>query len=120
MEMRILLAFVAIFEAATGVALILVPSAVAQMLLGAGIAGVAAVVARVAGIGLLALGVACWPRKEPTHSLLVTILTYNVLVTILFLYIGIFGATVGVLLWPATAVHAVLTVLLARGAHRVW
>jgi len=118
--MRKLLAFIAVFEAATGVALLLVPSSVAQLLLGAEIAGVAAAMARVAGIGLLALGVACWPRKEPTHALLVVILTYNVLVTILFLYIGIFGATVGSLLWPATVVHAILTVLLARGAHRVW
>lgn len=115
-----LMAFVAIFESATGVALILVPSAVAQLLIGSEIAGASAVAARVAGVGLLALGVACWPRKEPTHSVLVSILTYNVLVTILFLYLCLRGQTVGVLLWPATVVHAVLTVLLARLARGVW
>jgi hypothetical protein len=118
--MKTLLAFVAIFEAATGMALILVPSLVAELLLGAALAGVAVAVARVAGIGLLSLGLACWPRKEPTHSVLFAILTYNLLVTLLFLYVGIRGETVGVLLWPATVVHAALTVLLACGAYRAW
>jgi hypothetical protein len=112
--------FISVFESATGVALILVPSLVAQMLIGSEIAGASAVAARVAGVGLLVLGIACWPRKEPTHALLVVILSYNVLATPLFLVIAIFGQTVGMLLWPATLVHAVLTVLLARGIHKVW
>jgi hypothetical protein len=118
--MNTLLAFVAIFEAATGIALIVVPSRVAELLLGAELAGVAVAVARVAGIGLLSLGFACWPSKKPTHSVLSAILTYNLMVTLLFLYVGIRGETVGVLLWPATVVHAALTVLLARGAYRSW
>ena len=53
--------FAAVGEAATGLALLIVPSLVGQLLLGAELTGVAMPVARVAGIALIALGVACWP-----------------------------------------------------------
>ena len=53
------LAFAALAEAATGAALIVVPSLVARMLLGAELSGVAVAVGRVAGISLLSLGFAC-------------------------------------------------------------
>jgi hypothetical protein len=55
------LIFAAVGEAATGLALLIVPSLVGQMLLGEELTGVAIPVARVAGIALIALGVACWP-----------------------------------------------------------
>ena len=48
-------------EAATGSALLIVPSIVGQLLLGEELTGVAIPVARVAGIALIALGVSCWP-----------------------------------------------------------
>ena len=59
------LAFAALAEAATGVALIVVPALVARLLLGAELSGVAVVVGRVAGISLLSLGFACWQGQEP-------------------------------------------------------
>jgi hypothetical protein len=40
-------------------------------------------------------------------------LAYNLLATIYLCYPGISGNLVGVLLWPAVAVHLLLTVLLA-------
>jgi hypothetical protein len=40
-------------------------------------------------------------------------LVYNLLVTLYFVYLGLGGKWVGVLLWPAAAAHAVLAVLLA-------
>ena len=40
--------------------------------------------------------------------------TYGLLVTLYLLYLGIRGEWVGPLLWPAVALHAVLTLLLAR------
>ena len=55
------LVLAAIGEVATGVALLLVPSLVGQLLLGVELTGVAVSVARVAGIALVGLGVACWP-----------------------------------------------------------
>ncbi len=44
-------------------------------------------------------------------------LTYNLLATIYLFYLGIVGKSVGVLLWPAVALHLLFTVLLA--AERV-
>ena len=115
--MKKVLTFAAVAEAATGVALLIVPSLVARLLLGAELTGVAIPVARVAGIALLALGVACWPGS----TALCGMLTYIALATLYLLYLGIRGEWVGPLLWPAVVLHAVLTFLLAgawRKAHK--
>ena len=115
--MKGVLAFAAVSEAATGLALLIVPSLVGQLLLGTELTGVAIPVARVAGIALLALGLGCWPSGEvpsgPAPALR-AMLTYNMLVTIYLIYLGIGGELVGRLLWPAVAIHAVLTLLLGR------
>ena len=55
------LAFAAVSEAVTGLALLIVPSLVGQLLLGKQLAGVAIPVTRVCRIALIALGIACWP-----------------------------------------------------------
>ena len=108
--MKKLLTFAAVAEAATGMALTLVPSLVGRLLLGAELAGVSIFVARVTGIALLALGIACLPGS----SALCGMLTYSLLATIYLLYIGICGEWVGPLLWPAVVIHGILTALLAR------
>ena len=59
--MKNVLVLAAIGEAATGLALLVAPSLVGELLLGQETTGVAIVVARVAGIALIALAVACWP-----------------------------------------------------------
>jgi len=108
------LAFAAVAEASAGVALIVVPSLVARLLFGAELSGLAIVVGRVGGISLLSLGFACWPGTVPTHAALRGMATYGLFVTLYLLYLGILGEWVGPLLWPAAALHAVLTLLLAR------
>lgn len=112
------LAFAALAEAATGVALIVVPSLVARVLLGTELTGVAIPVGRVAGISLLSLAIACWTGKQPSHAALGGMAIYSLLVTLYLLYLGIRGEFVGPLLWPAAALHAVLTLLLARAWFR--
>ena len=112
------LAFAALVETATGVALVFVPSLVARLLLGTELSGVAIAVGRVAGIGLLSLGFACWPGKEPTRAALRGMRVYSLLITVYLLYLGIRGEWVGPLLWPAVGLHALLTLLLARVAQR--
>jgi hypothetical protein len=104
------MAFAALAELATGVALMAVPSLVGRLLLGAELAGVAIPVARVFGIALIALGVACWPRR----TALCGMLTYNALAALYLAYVGLGGQWVGRLLWPAVVLHAVLAALLAR------
>jgi len=106
------LVFAAVAEIATGVALLLVPALVGQLLLGAGLAGMAAVVARVTGIALVALGVACWPGP-PIRGMLI----YSVGITLFLVYVGLTSAIHGVLLWPVVVLHAVLSVLLARDSR---
>ena len=109
--MKNLLTPAAVAEAATGVALLVVPSVVGHLLLGAELTGVAIPVARVTGIALLALGVACWPGPAPLG-----LVTYSALATAYLFFLGILGEWVGPLLWPAVVVHAVLTLLLASAA----
>lgn len=114
--MNRLLALAAAVEAATGLALMADPSFVAQLLLGAELSGAAVAVGRVAGIGLAALGLACWPGTVDTARPRRALLTFNVLVTLYLLFLGLRGEWVGRLLWPAVVLHAVLTVLLARAS----
>src|SRR6185369_900867 len=81
--MKSALTFAAIGEASTGLALLIVPSFVGQLLLGEQLTGVAVPVARVAGIALIALGIACWPGPP-----LLGMVTYGALVTLYLAYLG--------------------------------
>ena len=108
--MKKVLTFAAVVEAATGLALIIVPSLIGRLLFGAEFTGVANPAARVTGIALLALGVGCWPGSTAFCGML----TYSALVTLYLLYLGIRGEWVGPLLWPVVVIHALLTALLAR------
>ena len=107
--MKKVLTLAAVIEAATGVALMVVPSLVVRLLFGAELTGVSIPVARVTGIALIALGIACWPGPA-----LLGMLTYGALATAYLLYLAFRGEWVGPLLWPAVALHAILTLLLAR------
>jgi hypothetical protein len=107
--MKKVLVLTAVAEAATGVALLIVPSLVGRLLFGEELTGVAIPVARVVGIALIALGVACWPGKP-----LVGMLSYSAAVTLYLAYVGFVGGFAGILLWPAVVLHAILTVLLTR------
>ena len=107
--MKRVLVLAAISEAATGAVLLIVPSLVGKLLLGAELTGIAIPVARVAGIALIALGIACWPGPP-----LVGMLIYSAAVTLYLAYVGFAGSLTGILLWPAVVVHVVVTILLAR------
>ena len=107
--MKKVLLFTAAAEAATGLGLLVVPSLVAWLLLGQELSGVAVPVARVAGLALIGLGIACWPGMQ-----LAGILTYSATVALYLAYAGLVGGFTGILLWPAILVHAVLSILLAR------
>ena len=111
--MKKVLVFAAVVELITGLGLLIFPSPIGRLLLGVELAGVAIPVARVAGIALLGLAVACLPGWA-----LVGMLTYNVLVTLYLAYLGLVGEFAGILLWPAVLLHLILTVLLARGEGR--
>jgi hypothetical protein len=111
--MKKLLAFAALAEAATGTALVVVPVLVGRLLFRAELSGVGIIAGRVAGIALIALGVACWPSGAGARALC-GMLTYSALVTLYLLYVAIGGERTGLLLWPVVVLHAALTVLLVR------
>ena len=103
------LIFAAFAEVATGLALVIVPSLVGHLLLGAELTGISALVARVAGIALIGLGIACWPGPP-----IVGMLIYSTLVALYLAYLGLATGLTGALLWPAVALHLVLSILLGR------
>ncbi len=107
--MKRVVTLAAVAEVATGAALLIVPSLVGWLLFGEGLTGVAIPVARVTGIALIALGVACWPGPP-----LVGILTYSAVVTLYLAYVGFADGLIGILLWPAVVLHLIMTVLLTR------
>jgi hypothetical protein len=110
-----LLALAAAGEAVMGLALLIVPETVAQLLLGFDdLAGISVVIARVAGIALVGLGASCWSGDAALSGML----TYSSLVALYLAYLGLDGEWVGVLLWPAVAFHAVLSALLANARLR--
>ena len=115
--MKTVLTLAAAAEAATGIVLVVYPPIVVRLLLGADIAGVGEVISRFAGIALIGLGVACWPSASARPPL-DGMLTYGILATLYLVYVGVRGATVGVLLWPAVAAHVILVVLLLRARSK--
>ena len=90
-------------------ALLIVPSLVGSLLLGNDLTGIATIVARVAGIALIALAIACWPGSP-----LMGMSIYSGAVALYLGYLGIASASTGVLLWPAVVAHVILTALLIR------
>lgn len=117
--MKLLLALVALGEGATGMILLVHPPVVVSLLFGAQVAGAEMVMSRIAGMGLIALGLACWPGRDMGNGAgaLRAMLVYSLLATLYLAYLGAGGEWTGVLLWPAVAVHALLSVLLARAWH---
>ena len=105
------LVFAAVGEAVAGVALLIVPSLVGQLLFGVEPMGVAIPLARVTGIALLALGVGCWPGPARLGMCI-----YSAAATLYLASVGLGGAFSGVLLWPAVVLHGILTALLARAS----
>ena len=107
--MKQVLVIAAIAEAGTGLALLIMPAVVGRFLLGEALTGIAVPVARVAGMALIALAIACWPATP-----LVGMLTYSAAAALYLAYLGVAGGSSGLLLWPAVGLHVILTALLAR------
>jgi hypothetical protein len=113
---RTLLIVTALVETAAGVTLLVSPPLVAALLLGASLdAPAASVVARVAGAALLSLGGACWLARDDGPSrarrgLVAAMLLYNSAAIAVLANAAAAAGLVGVLMWPAVALHVVLAV----------
>jgi hypothetical protein len=114
------LAFSAVAEAGTGLALMIDPALVVALLLGADVSGVGVLLGRCFGIALLALALACWRSGGGAPSVR-GMLLYNGLIALYLAWLGTVGHLQGWLLWPAVVLHAVVALLLVwarRAAQR--
>jgi hypothetical protein len=111
-----LLIVTALTETATGLMLLMSPTLVVAFLLGASLeAPGALVVARMAGAALLSLGCACWLARNdgPNRAaggMVAAMLLYNGVAVAVLANAGTGARLVGVLTWPAVALHAALAV----------
>ena len=107
-----LLSVTGALEAATGLALLVMPSVVVELLLGSSPGTLSGVtVSRVAGVALFALGVACWLAREDAASraakgLVAAMLLYNIGVVAVLVLAWTSSGPVGVGFWPVVLAHA--------------
>jgi Ca2+/Na+ antiporter len=109
-----ILAFAAVMEVTTGLALAIDPSLVVTWLVGMEVSGVGTAVGRCFGITLLALGLACWPdpKRAGGDATSRGMLAYNALIAFYLTFLGTVRHVGGRLLWPAIVLHAVVALLL--------
>jgi hypothetical protein len=112
---KTLLIVTALVETATGLTLLVSPTLVISLLLGASVdAPATLVLARMAGAALLSLGCACWLARNDGHrgvgGLVAAMLLYNGVAVAVLANAGVLARVVGVLTWPAVALHAALAV----------
>jgi hypothetical protein len=119
--MKNLLTLEAVFEVGVGLAMVVLPSLLAALLLGSPLDTPGALTfARVAGVALLALGIACWLARHDGQSraargLLGAMVVYNAGVFMVLAYAGIALGLSGIGLWPVVVVHAAMTVWCVMG-----
>jgi hypothetical protein len=110
-----LLVATAAMESGTGLALVALPSPVATFLLGSSLdAPVSATVGRVAGVALVALGLACWlgrrdAESRATRGLVGAMFFYNAGVALVLAHGGTALGLTGIALWPTAALHAMMS-----------
>lgn len=101
-------------EGGTGIIAILAPGLVAPLLFGTDVAGAGIAYGRLLGMTLLALVIACWPHADTVpRPALHAVLAYNLLAALYLAWLGVAHRPTGILLWPAVAEHALVTLLLA-------
>jgi hypothetical protein len=122
--MKPLLMITALLEGGTGVALLVAPSVPVSVLLGSALdSPVVAVIGRLAGVALLALGTACWLARNDTggsaaRGLVTAMLLYNAGVAAVLVYACLGVGLCGIGLWPVVGLHAVMGAWCATGARR--
>lgn len=123
MSVRSLLRVSAAIEAGAGVAALLVPRLLVELLFGpASATPLELVLARFVGIALLSLGMACWwaahdPESRAAEGVVKAMLLYDVAAAVLLIYAGRSGLT-GIALWPAIILHSAMAVWCMRGPPR--
>jgi len=109
--MKVLLSLTGALEAATGVVLLVAPSVLVELMVGAAPGTPAGVtVSRVTGVAMLALGVACWLARADAASraargLVAAMLLYNVAVVAILVLAWASLGLFGIAFWPVVLAH---------------
>ena len=106
---RKILTVAALVEMATGFALMVAPALVARLLLSSSVLPQGIAIARIAGVALLAFGLACCQSpKQPGNrpEVFGAMLLYNTLIASYLAFLGVARHVDALLLWPAVVVHA--------------
>ena len=111
--MRLLLTVTAVAEGATGLALLVAPSATTSLLLGVELNSAAGyVIARVAGAALLALAIACWKLRNgegvASIAIVAAMLFYNAATALILVYAVVGLGLQSALMWPVILAHCVM------------
>lgn len=112
--MKLLLIITAVFEGATGLALLAAPSMAVSTLLGAELDTPAAlVVGRIAGAALVALAIACWHARDGERygiaaGVVTCMFVYNLAAALIVTYAGVGLGLRSALMWPVIVTHTVL------------
>jgi len=117
MSLRLLLIISGGLEAVVGVLTLISPATSVSLLLGGPTDAIAAVLARLFGAGVFALGLACLKARDDVGSaaglaVSIGITSYNVLAAVVIMWAAVGLSLGGMLLWAAGIGHAVLGVLL--------
>ncbi len=101
-------------EVLTGLTLVAAPSLLARFLFGSDLNVAGEATGRISGLVMLCLAVGCWPRTGDSgqHQAFFPLVALSWLAAAFLVVTGLIGANVGLLLWPAAALHLILAVLL--------
>ncbi|HMD21600.1 MAG TPA: hypothetical protein VKH40_14830 [Alloacidobacterium sp.] len=114
MLQRIAVMTAAWLEIVVGVTAIAALGVMCRLLFAAEPDGVAIPLGRLAGIALIALGIACLPSRsaESCRNAVLGLFVYNFGTAILLAWVGIATTLRGALLWPGVLLHVVIAVAL--------
>ncbi len=110
MNARLLFNASAFVEILIGLALLFAPALVIGLLLGDGLSSAGVTVARMLGVGLLAVGVAAWeaPQQAVHFAPRAGLCIYNLGATVVLGIVGTLSGPGGILLWPVVIVHGLI------------
>jgi hypothetical protein len=106
-------------EVLTAVGLVVAPSLLARLLFGSDLNAAGEATGRISGLVMLCLAAGCWPRAVGAGApALMPLMALSWLAAAFLIATRFIGANVGVLLWPAAALHLILAVLLTRASMK--
>ena len=101
-------------EVLTGLALVVAPSLLSRLLFGSDLNAAGDAVGRVAGLVMICLAAAAWPRESSEPQALIAVAALSWLAPVFLFAFGVWGGSIGLLLWPAAALHFMLALMLTR------